>query len=121
MTRDFKIENYLTNRTKRGSNDYGECIYCKKVVEWRRERITNHISVCENATHDTKERFKNLKKRKVMSQISTISTDYTNFSESIFPEDSASTINRGAERPNKIYDHFRVLTDDFIERLHMKV
>ena len=118
MARDFKIENYLTKRTKRGSNDYGECIHCKKVVEWRRERITNHISVCENATHDTKERFKNLKKRKVLSQIS---TDYTNFSESIFPEDSASAINRDAERPSKIYDHFRVLTDDFIERLDLKV
>ena len=118
MTKDYKIENYLTNRSKKGKNDSGECIYYKKLVEWRRKRITNHIGVCENATHETKERFKNFKKRKVMSQIS---TDYTNFSESILPDDSASTINRGAERPSKIYDHFRVLTDDFIERLDMKV
>jgi len=55
-------------------------------------------------------------KRKVLSQSS---TDYTNFSESILPEDSASAIDRGAERPK--YDQFRVLTDDFIERLDMKV
>jgi hypothetical protein len=64
-------------------------------------------------------RWKNgakMTKRKVLSHSS---TDYTNFSESIFPEDSASAINRGAERPK--YDHFRVLTDDFIERLDMKV
>jgi len=51
--------------------------------------------------------------------MSQILTDYTNFSESILPEDSASAIDRGAERPK--YDQFRVLTDDFIERLDMKV
>jgi hypothetical protein len=119
MTNEIDISKYLTEKYQKGRNNYGNCIHCKKNVEWR------SIKNCEKAPPEFKERIRgikeNFKKRKAVSYISQNSTadsSYSNFSsEPIFPEDSIST----SYRPSKIKEHFRVITEDFIERVDMKV
>ena len=115
MTNEIDISKYLTDKYEKSQNNYGICVHCNTHVEWRTERVKNHFfKSCKTAPLELKERFRNSKKRKALSTISyTTEASCSNFSE-MFPEDSVST----THRTTKIIEHFRVVTDAFIEKVN---
>jgi hypothetical protein len=113
----FKIENHLTEKKLKGKNHYGKCTDCGKDVEWRRDRVTNHVlKGCLVATAAKKENFNNIKKRKTVSDVL---TDITFSNNSIGPEESISNISGPAQE--RIDRYFKVITEDFIDNLDVKV
>jgi hypothetical protein len=72
MTRDFKIENYLTKRRPKGKNDYGECkvwsvfsfIHSKRRCKLVNNRVMKLAKVYVNTSIS---KMENAKKKKMIA------------------------------------------------------
>lgn len=67
----MNINDYLVNKIKRGSNYFGNCKYCGEAVQWRRNKLTSHISkFCISTPSNMKESCKRKKSNDCHSEVS---------------------------------------------------
>ena len=57
----LNIGEFLSSRQAKGKNFFGKCNKCGVQVEWRRNRVHNHMERCEKASPEDRALFKKRK------------------------------------------------------------